>query len=205
VGAVDYVLKPFEHAELRARVRAALRTKRYQDLLAARAQLDALTGLGNRAQFDGRLAQAVAAGKRYGRACALVMLDIDHFKRLNDSFGHPFGDRVLQSLGEVLAASVRPTDVACRFGGEEFALILDETGSEGGFAVAERVRQQISALALVAQGQRVRVTASFGIASSDDCGGAKSADATRLLQMADEALYRAKRAGRDRTCKAAGR
>ncbi|HEY4117046.1 MAG TPA: response regulator, partial [Byssovorax sp.] len=99
LGAVDYVTKPFEPAELRARVRAALRTKRYQDLLETRASIDGLTGLSTRRCFDERLAAEVQLANVERRSLSLVMLDVDHFKSLNDTYGHPFGDRVLQSLG----------------------------------------------------------------------------------------------------------
>ena len=125
LGAVDYVVKPFEPAELRARVRAALRTKRFQDLLAARSHVDGLTGVWNRTYFDQRFGDEIAAAKRYGRVVSLIMLDLDHFKGHNDSFGHPFGDQVLQAVGDILHAVLRSTDAPCRFGGEEFALDLD--------------------------------------------------------------------------------
>ena len=124
LGAVDYVVKPFDPAELRARVRAALRTKRFLDLLATRSHVDGLTGVWNRTYFNQRFGEEMSAATRYGRAVALVMLDLDHFKGHNDSFGHPFGDQVLQAVGDVLHTCLRTTDAPCRFGGEEFALIL---------------------------------------------------------------------------------
>ncbi|HEV3006179.1 MAG TPA: diguanylate cyclase, partial [Pirellulales bacterium] len=114
LGAIDYVTKPFEPAELRARVRAALRTKRYQDMLAERAQIDAMTSLRNRAYFDAVLNQEVLAARRYGRPASLVLLDLDHFKQVNDTYGHPFGDRVLQQVAELMSTSVRECDAACR-------------------------------------------------------------------------------------------
>src|ERR1700722_10173023 len=131
LGAVDYVTKPFEPAELRARVRAALRTKRYHDLLAARSNVDGLTGVWNRSYFNQRMGDEVSASVRYGRTVSLVMLDIDNFKSLNDSYGHPFGDRVLEGLGEILHTLLRTTDAPCRYGGEEFGLILSETNEAG--------------------------------------------------------------------------
>src|SRR5579863_2083834 len=93
LGGVDYVVKPFEPAELRARVRAALRTKRFHDLLSARAHVDGLTGIWNRSYFEQRMAEEISRTQRHGGAVSLVMLDLDHFKRLNDDFGHPFGDQ----------------------------------------------------------------------------------------------------------------
>jgi len=198
LGAVDYVTKPFHPAELRARVRAALRMKRAQDLLTQRAQVDALTGLRNRAYLDERLASEVAGSARSGRPLSLVMLDLDHFKNLNDTFGHPFGDLVLQRVGDFLARSVRPCDVACRYGGEELAIILTDTTVVGAHAVAERIRAQVRQLDLAPRGKPVTVTASFGIAEAIEVatrGGELRASA--LLAAADAALYTAKREGRD--------
>lgn len=198
LGAVDYVTKPFDAAELRARVRAALRTKRFHDMLAARAQLDGLTGLWNRGYFNQRLSDEVQAVRRYGRKLSLVMIDVDHFKRLNDGYGHPFGDLVLQRIGEALSACSRMTDSACRYGGEELAMILTETAGDGAMLVAERVRQTIEALDLRPRGKPVQVTVSIGVADAADAGPPASATAELLLERADAALYRAKDGGRNR-------
>jgi diguanylate cyclase (GGDEF)-like protein len=197
LGAVDYVTKPFDPVELRARVRSTLRTKRYLDLLSARAQVDGLTGLKNRAYFEQRISEEVAAAMRYGREVCLVMVDVDHFKNLNDSFGHPFGDLVLQRIGELLTGCSRVTDAACRFGGEEFALVLTETDSDGAMVLAERLRQEIKALAFTSRGQNVSVTASFGVCSARALLEAKKLDVRTLVEAADHALYSAKRSGRD--------
>jgi two-component system cell cycle response regulator len=198
LGAIDYVTKPFHPAELRARVRAALRMKRSQDLLTQKAQVDALTGLRNRAHMDERLTAEVAGATRSGRPLSLVMLDLDHFKHLNDAFGHPFGDLVLQRVGDLLARSVRPCDVACRYGGEELAVILTDTTIVGAHAVAERIRNEIRTLDLAPRGRPVMVTASFGVAEAIDLasrGGELRVSA--LVAAADGALYAAKRDGRD--------
>ena len=202
-GAVDYVTKPFEPTELRARVRAALRTKRYQDLLEARAHIDGLTGLRNRGYFDQRIADEVAAVRRYARDVALVMVDLDHFKGCNDRYGHPFGDHVLQAVGEVLATSVRASDAACRFGGEEFALVLTETSGRSALVLAERVRERIAGLPFQVRGQAISVTASLGIASSDDFARHAEVEVLPLISLADAALYRAKKDGRNRVLFAA--
>ena len=202
-GAVDYVTKPFEPTELRARVRAALRTKRYLDLLEARAHIDGLTGLRNRSYFDTRLADELAAARRYGREVALVMLDVDHFKGHNDHHGHPFGDQVLQTLGELLSSSVRSSDAACRYGGEEFALVLTETTGPNALILAERVRERIAALPFKMRGQDVLVTASLGIASTTDFADRTTVTSGPLIALADGALYAAKRAGRNRVLLAA--
>jgi len=199
LGAVDYVVKPFDAAELRARVRAALRTKRFHDLLAARSQVDGLTGVWNRMYFDQRFAEEIAAATRYGRAVALIMLDLDHFKGLNDSFGHPFGDQVLQAVGDVLHTALRATDAPCRFGGEEFALILTETDERAASSAAERVRERIARCAFRPKDKPVQVTASLGVASSS-LFDAQSLAVSNMVLAADDALYRAKHEGRNRVC-----
>lgn len=198
LGAVDYVTKPFDPAELRARVRAALRTKRFQDMLAARAQLDGLTGLWNRAYFDQRLADEVQAVRRYGRQLSLLLIDVDHFKRLNDGYGHPFGDQVLQRIGETLSSHGRAADAACRYGGEELAMILTETSGDGAMVVAERIRAAIEALDLRPKGKPVVVTASLGVSDAASQGERTVVTAATLVSDADAALYRAKGGGRNR-------
>lgn len=197
LGAVDYVTKPFHPAELRARVRAALRMKRAQDLLTEKIQIDALTGLRNRAFFDERLSTEVETSLRRARALSLVMLDLDHFKRLNDDFGHPFGDNVLQRVGDLLVRHVRPTDLPCRYGGEELAVILPDTTMLDAVGVADRLREQIRSLAFAPRGKPVTATASFGVAELLQLGGAVEPTPARLLGAADEALYLAKRDGRN--------
>lgn len=198
LGAVDYVTKPFHPAELRARVRAALRMKRAQDLLTERAQIDALTGLRNRSYLDERLVVEMAQSVRMSRPLSVVLMDLDHFKRLNDTYGHPFGDLVLQRIGDTLARAIRPCDAACRYGGEELALILTDTTIESAYLVADRVREAIREIEFVPRGQNVQVTASFGVAEALDVfEGADEVRPGALVAAADEALYRAKREGRD--------
>jgi two-component system cell cycle response regulator len=199
LGAVDYVTKPFDPAELRARVRAALRTKRYHDLLAARSNVDGLTGVWNRSYFNQRIGDEISASVRYGRTVSLVMLDIDNFKSLNDGYGHPFGDRVLEALGELLHTLLRTTDAPCRYGGEEFALILSETNEAGALVSAERLRQRLTECPFRPGDRHVRVTASLGIACSS-LFDPKELTVSRLIAVADDALYRAKAEGRNRVC-----
>ena len=198
LGAVDYVTKPFHPAELRARVRAALRMKRAQDMLTYKAQIDALTGLRNRSYFDERLATEIAKSIRTGRPLSLVLVDLDKFKSVNDSYGHPFGDLVLQRVGDLLTRSVRPSDVACRYGGEELAVILPETSLAEATIVAERLREQVREIEFAPRGKPFVVTASFGVAERADVF-ARTRDDTSLglIVAADEALYVAKRDGRD--------
>jgi two-component system, cell cycle response regulator len=205
LGAVDYVTKPFEPAELRARVRAALRTKRYQDLLGARAEIDALTGLFNRAHFDRRLAEGIAEHETNSVHVALVLLDLDHFKNLNDTYGHPFGDRVLQTIGEALASTARDGDAACRYGGEEFGIILQSATFEGARSAAERFQTRLARVVLEHGGKAVVVTASIGVASSELFPMPGSLTGAKLIAAADAALYEAKHTGRNRICFAAAR
>src|ERR1700722_6271098 len=199
LGAVDYVLKPFDPAELRARVRAALRTKRFHDLLSARSHVDGLTGVWNRSYFNQRLGEEVSASQRYGRTVTLIMMDLDHFKGLNDSFGHPFGDQVLEVVGEMLHTLLRATDAPCRYGGEEFALVLTETDGPGAQVTAERIRHQISQHAFRPKERHIQVTASFGIASSA-MFDRRALSVSALITAADDALYQAKHEGRNRAC-----
>ncbi len=197
-GAIDYVVKPFDAVELRARVRSALRTKRYQDLLATRAQLDGLTGLWNRAYFDERLDEEAAHALRHRRPLGLVLLDVDHFKKLNDAHGHPFGDLVLRRVADVLASTARRGEIPCRYGGEEFGVILRDTDAAGAAVVAERLRARIEALGVTNGGVAVPVTASVGYGAPEDLPDPGAWAPADLVIAADAALYAAKRAGRNR-------
>jgi two-component system cell cycle response regulator len=201
LGAIDYVTKPFHPAELRARVRSALRTKRYQDLLTARAQVDALTSLHNRGYFDAFIESSMASSMTTGHPLSLVMMDIDHFKRLNDRYGHPFGDLVLQRVGEHVGSLVRAGDAVCRYGGEEVAFIFPGLTSSIAATVAERIRQSLASFELTPRGERVTVTASFGVAEAREVAGfGHGMTAAALVAAADGALYEAKHQGRDRVC-----
>jgi two-component system cell cycle response regulator len=199
LGAVDYITKPFDAAELRARVRAAMRTRRYQELLSQRAQVDGLTGIWNRAYFDRRLAEEVAAVRRYKRDLSLLMVDIDHFKKINDSYGHPLGDQVLQALGELLSAKMRTTDAPCRYGGEEFGIILTEIDLPQAHIAAQRIQDGLAQLSFTHRGKTFGVTASIGVASAD-AFSREDLTAQGLVTLADDALYFAKQSGRNRIC-----
>ena len=196
LGAIDYVTKPFNASELRARVRAALRTKRFQDLLSERAQIDGLTGAFNRAYFDRRLAEEVARTRRYGSAFTLIMTDLDHFKQINDRCGHPGGDRALQAFAEAMLSSVRTTDAVCRYGGDEFALLLPETRAEAARVLTERVKSALELVDIAPRGEILRVTASWGLAEAPFAAPAPLT-CESILERADAALYAAKHAGRN--------
>jgi two-component system cell cycle response regulator len=199
LGAIDYVTKPFEPAELRARVRAALRMKRFHDLLLARSHVDGLTGIWNRSYFNQRFGEEISAALRYERTVSLVLLDLDSFKSLNDRFGHPFGDQVLQAVGDILHGSLRTTDAPCRYGGEEFALVLTETPLDGALISADRIRQKIAECPFRPADKHVQVTASFGIACST-IFDRSTLTMSRMVTAADDALYEAKHTGRNRVC-----
>jgi two-component system, cell cycle response regulator len=193
LGAVDFVGKPFDVGELKARVRSALRMQRLVKMLAQRAQLDGLTGLWNRAYLDDRLEAETASAIRYGNSLSLVLCDLDRFKSLNDSYGHPFGDEVLERTAGILGSGRSP-DVACRYGGEEFALIAPGTDLMETMEVAERHRVRISEIQWTDR-PGVRISASFGVADLSCISGAPTPE--KLIAAADQALYRAKKAGRN--------
>ena len=203
VGAVDYIQKPFATAELAARVCSALRTKRYLDLLSERAMLDGLTGLCNRSQFDQRLHDEVASAARYDRPLSLIMLDIDCFKMFNDSFGHPFGDQILQSIGEKILCCTRTCDLACRYGGEEFGIILKKTELRDAERAAEQLRAALEELEFQHKETPVTVTASFGVSAISLCRNPAELSRDWLISSADRALYTAKRRGKNQVCTAA--
>ncbi|MDX9859504.1 MAG: diguanylate cyclase [Rhodospirillales bacterium] len=166
---------------------------------------DELTGLFNRRHFFERLKVEMNRAKRYGHPLSCVILDLDHFKRVNDTHGHPAGDSVLRSVAQVLQSNCRSADVLARYGGEEFVGILPETTIEGAASMAEKVRMAIESMAVaVADGQDVRITASFGVAGVTQSDGAEI-DEDELTRLADQALYRAKTTGRNRVeCAVAG-
>ena len=193
IGADDYVTKPFDAFELRARVRAALRTKHLQDLLAQHARLDPLTELPNRRALTDRLQQEFSRAQRHGGSLSFIMADIDHFKRVNDTHGHTIGDRLLQQVAKAIAGQCRQTDLPARYGGEEFAVIVPDEDASDTVNLAQRCRQAIQAITLDLGQDTLRITASFGVA--DATGAASEQD---LIQAADQALYRAKELGRNR-------
>ena len=159
---------------------------------------DGLTGLRNRRFLDAQLRQEVDRARRSGRPMAVAMLDIDHFKPVNDTYGHQTGDECLKMVGEIIHANLRsPQDTAARYGGEEFAMILPETDEEGAMRVLERIRQQVAAASVSYEGVTLRMTLSGGVTIQRD---AEAVTPEQLLAEADGALYRAKSGGRDQVC-----
>jgi two-component system cell cycle response regulator len=193
LGAVDYVTKPFDAFELCARVNAALRTKHLQDLLIKFANIDPLTEMPNRRALMDRMGKEWERVQRHGGSLSFIMVDIDNFKCINDTYGHSIGDKILQEVAKAITSSCRAIDLPARYGGEEFAVTVPDETSEGAAVLAERCRQAVADTQVTVGDQKVRVTASFGVASAVDV---LSADA--LVEAADKALYRAKNAGRNR-------
>jgi diguanylate cyclase (GGDEF)-like protein len=192
LGAVDYITKPFDPAELRARVRAALRTKELVDLLSRRAMVDGLTALWNRAYFDARLGAESASARNTRKPLACIMADVDRFKCINDTYGHAFGDEVLRTVAHLLTAHAPEPAVVCRYGGEEFAILLPDSSEPAAANLAELLRRAIESHPFSFRGQPLRLTCSFGVAQRPD------AVPPSLVDRADEALYRAKHLGRNR-------
>jgi two-component system, cell cycle response regulator len=203
LGAHDIIVRPIDEEELLARVRTLLRHKRAVDALRARldhglelAITDQLTGLYNRRFLYTQLTPLAQRAQCGGDSVAVMMIDIDHFKHCNDTYGHDVGDVALQEFAARIATNVRPADFACRMGGEEFAVIMPNADGAAARRAAERLRRQVCAspFRIPSLDQALEVTCSIGVASSET--GDDSAEA--LLKRADEALYEAKRAGRNR-------
>jgi diguanylate cyclase (GGDEF)-like protein len=191
VGALGFITDPTDLDLLLSRTRTLLDFKAYLDTCEEAAFTDHLTGLANRRRFERQLAREIARTTRYGHPFCLLLLDIDDFKKVNDSFGHEAGDEALRRLAKTLQEGIRGIDLAARFGGDEFALILTETEETRGFEVAERLRKAVRALEIPAVGS---ITASLGVAESPSCGQTT----TELQGCADSSLYEAKHQGRDR-------
>ncbi|MCC6227951.1 MAG: diguanylate cyclase [Phycisphaerales bacterium] len=194
LGAIDYVTKPFDIAELKVRVRSALRMQQLIQMLSQRAQIDGLSGLWNRRYFDTRWTEEVSRGARHGRALSVAILDLDHFKSINDTYGHPAGDAAIQGMAKILQAACRQSDVACRYGGEEFVLIMTDTAPKDALVLCERIRASLEGTIWPMHPDR-RVTISIGVAGS---AGACDATPDAWLHTADQNLYTAKKSGRNR-------
>lgn len=173
----------------------AIANARVHEQVEWEAGTDALTGLGNRRQFDRRLELEMRRMARYGTPVTLAIIDIDHFKAVNDRLGHPAGDAVLRQLGARLASQFRDVDFVARYGGEEFAVILVEADGETGLMVADRMREAIGATPFqLPDGGEIAVTVSVGVAGAPRCG----ATGAEIISRADQALYAAKQGGRNR-------
>ena len=196
IGGSDYVTKPFRPKELMARVRKELQLRRYQEELKFMASTDPMTKLYNRRYFSDISQQILALAKRDQTAVSLIMLDIDKFKNINDTYGHQAGDDAIIALSERLKAHQRKSDIICRFGGEEFVILLPETSMEQAAIVAEKIGADVEHTLLnIAPDTNINLTISLGVSqvNIDDETSIEPA-----LNRADEALYVAKNAGRNR-------
>ena len=202
-GADDYLTKPIHSAELLARINTGIRIlKLEQSLISANEEIrqlsitDSLTGCFNRAYLNERYPQEFSRAQRYNHSLSVIIGDIDHFKKVNDTYGHQAGDMALKMVGNCLMAQIREQiDWVVRYGGEEFLIILPETDCNGAMVLSERLRLAISNLEIEYEGQKLRITASFGAASIKVTDSAVSME--QLINYADEQLYASKRGGRN--------
>jgi two-component system, cell cycle response regulator len=202
-GADDYLTKPFDAQELRARLHVGQRILQLQDGLMEkgaellfRATHDSLTGLPNRAMVLDTLRRERSRQVRGGGSFGIILLDIDHFKNVNDTYGHQCGDAVLQEVARIMTASVRAYDTVGRYGGEEFLIVVPSTDAASVFGLSERIRHTIAAKPIATGSGEISITVSLGLAVS---GGITPLDPEAMLSTADEALYRAKERGRNRS------
>jgi len=195
MGAFDYIIKPYSLVVLLARVRAALREKERQDLLEKWATTDPLTELMNRRHFFELADRELEQTRRSARPLSFIMLDIDHFKQVNDNHGHLVGDNALIQLAALLKDQLRKVDFCGRYGGEEFVLCLPDTPMQGALEVAERIRQEVPTIRIdTPKGEPLNITISLGIAENNNDDSVED-----ILKRADKALYMAKEAGRNQS------
>ncbi len=208
IGADDYLAKPFDDQELEARIFAALRVKAvHADLRSRNQQLetmlhsveamavtDSLTGLYNRRRFSDVLKREFAVTRRYRNTLSCLLIDLDHFKQINDRFGHDAGDQVLKEVARRIAGSLREVDLAARYGGEEFAVLLPHTSKKDAKTVAERLLNNLRKQEFTFGRELVKITASIGCAGNTDVASGQAED---LVKAADVALYEAKNSGRN--------
>lgn len=201
-GADDYIIKPFDPLELLARVRSQLRIKELTDQLrTANEQLqelvdiDDLTGLYNMRSVFQRLDYELDKGRRYKRSVCVIMMDMDHFKTVNDGHDHLFGSFVLSEVGQIIKQSIRSVDIAARYGGDEFLIVLTEINSAGAKSFCERLKNSIENNIFTAGKDSIQLTCSMGFAITQP--GQEEINPKELVRKADHALYEAKEAGRN--------
>lgn len=202
-GADDYIVKPFESVELQLRIKAGVRIVELERallqanrVLKIEAQTDGLTRLLNHVAALRRLEEETSRARREGKSLAVLMADIDHFKQVNDTYGHAAGDKVLAELAQRMARACRDYDIIGRYGGEEFIIVLPDSDLNGGTLIAERIRHAVASEPFSSKDEQIQVTVSIGVASESPADGRPLAEL--LLKAADDALYEAKRLGRNR-------
>jgi two-component system, cell cycle response regulator len=195
LGADDYITKPFSFSELLARVRVGSRVVQYQQHLEYQTQIDSLTGLFNRRAFEKKIGEEFERSKRYGHPLSVVILDIDNFKKINDTYGHHGGDAALVRISEILRERSRRSDFPSRFGGEEFVLVLPETDQDSAIQVARKFHEEIRSCSFGTVEKPFVLTVSMGLTSSTK---KEYSDWREMVADADCALYQAKNTGKDR-------
>ncbi len=206
-GADDYLTKPFNRGELMARLKTATRIleleeslKTANDEIRILSITDALTGCFNRAYMDETLPKEIKRSLRYDRPLSLIMGDIDHFKKINDTYGHQAGDEILRKFAACLKTEIREElDWIARYGGEEFLLVFPETNFDKAMLLAERLRLRVSEMHILHEGRMISITVSFGVTGLSSGQTPKEISYEELIGLADKFLYEAKQSGRNRT------
>ncbi|MFH1094452.1 MAG: diguanylate cyclase [Candidatus Omnitrophota bacterium] len=202
-GAYDYITRPFNTDELKLVIMHALERKKLQEEVKEKniyqemAITDSLTGIYNRRYFDELLLREEARARRYPQKFSLLMMDIDDFKKFNDTYGHPSGDNILKSIGQILLRRIRNTDFVARYGGEEFSIIAPHTDKKNASVFAARIMDFVAKEEFILDDStKARITISIGVANFNDDAQTKE----ELIKKADNALYQAKKIGKNRVC-----
>ena len=195
LGAFDYIKKPVDEVEVIARLQSALRFKKYQDRLKEMAMKDHLTGLYNRMLLIELLEKELANNKRGMLGTAFVMLDVDNFKKVNDTYGHLAGDMILSQLSQILTSSVRIEDVVGRYGGEEFGIVLKQTDEDIAIKICERIRKRIEKFEFQWKDYKINITISIGLCYKKYVDEVETEE---IIRRADHVLYKAKTHGKNR-------
>ncbi len=193
-GVSEFASLPLEKGALAVKIKSLLRGNERLDRMKAQALVDELTGVYNRRYLEGHLGVKFGEAKRYRHPFSFILLDLDHFKKVNDTLGHQFGDLVLRETAGLIRAQMRGEDMLTRYGGEEFAIILPHTDLEGALILAERVRLSVAEYSFVQGENQIRVTVSLGLVAYPDND---FSDTEALIECVDTRLYRAKEAGRN--------